>query len=114
MASTCTFSSGTGKAQVRYSHTDITVPDFSAYRRPSTQDPGEPVIGDVSRRAFTYMMVAGLGVTGAHAGKNMLVDFLSTMSASADVLALAKIEVDLNTIPEGRYTYCSTNSLHCT
>lgn len=47
------------------------------------------------------MMVAGMGVAGAHAGKNMLVDFLSTMGASADVLAMAKIEVDLSAIPEG-------------
>jgi len=37
-----------------------------------------------------------------HAGKNVVLDFLSTMSASADVLAMAKIEVDLTTIPEGK------------
>ena len=42
-----------------------------------------------------------MGVTGVHIGKNVVVDFLSTMSASADVLAMAKIEVDLSTIPEG-------------
>lgn len=29
-------------------------------------------------------------------------DFLVNMSASADVLAMAKVEVDLSTIPEGR------------
>ncbi|KAF8461406.1 Rieske [2Fe-2S] iron-sulfur domain-containing protein [Kalaharituber pfeilii] len=29
-------------------------------------------------------------------------DFLSTMSASADVLAMAKVEVDLSNIPEGK------------
>ena len=32
----------------------------------------------------------------------MLVDFLVNMSASADVLAMAKVEVDLSTIPEGK------------
>ena len=57
---------------------------------------------DISRRAFTYLLVAGLGVTGAHAGKNMALDFLSTMSASADVLAVAKVEVDLTAIPPGK------------
>lgn len=31
-----------------------------------------------------------------------LTDFLVNMSASADVLALAKVEVDLATIPEGK------------
>lgn len=34
--------------------------------------------------------------------KNVVTDFLSTMGASADVLALAKIEVDLTGIPEGK------------
>lgn len=29
-------------------------------------------------------------------------DFLVNMSASADVLAMAKVEVDLNAIPEGK------------
>jgi hypothetical protein len=29
-------------------------------------------------------------------------EFLVNMSASADVLAMAKVEVDLNTIPEGK------------
>lgn len=32
----------------------------------------------------------------------MLADFLVNMSASADVLAMAKVEVDLSTIPEGK------------
>jgi len=91
-----------GKSQVRFSHTDINVPDFGDYRRPSSKDSGLPSQTDISRRAFTYMVVAGMGITGVHVGKNMLVDFLSTMSASADVLALAKIEVDLDNIPEGK------------
>lgn len=30
------------------------------------------------------------------------IEFLLNMSASADVLAMAKVEVDLNTIPEGK------------
>ncbi|XP_065064239.1 uncharacterized protein LOC135690575 [Rhopilema esculentum] len=90
-----------GKTQVRFSHTDIPVPDFSEYRRESTKDPSvsNP---QYASRAFTYMMLTGFGVTAAHAGKNILVDFLSTMSASADVLALAKVEVDLSAIPEGK------------
>lgn len=29
-------------------------------------------------------------------------DFLVNMSASADILAMAKVEVDLSTIPEGK------------
>lgn len=32
----------------------------------------------------------------------MITDFLVNMSASADVLAMAKVEVDLAAIPEGK------------
>ncbi|KAL5467454.1 hypothetical protein EMCRGX_G031679 [Ephydatia muelleri] len=85
----------------RASHTDLTVPDFTAYRRDSCQDTTD-TSSDASRRAFTYLIMAGGGVAAVHATKNVVVDFLSTMSASADVLALAKIEVDISTIPEGK------------
>ena len=44
----------------------------------------------------------GGGIAAVHGGKNMVVDFLSSMSASADVLAMAKIEIDLTAIPEGK------------
>jgi ubiquinol-cytochrome c reductase iron-sulfur subunit len=46
-----------------------------------------------------------VGTTGALSflgAKTTVADFLANMSASADVLALAKVEVDLNNIPEGR------------
>lgn len=91
------------KFQQRFSHTDVTVPNFDDYRRDSTKDPTvSNSETDMSRRAFTYLMVAGLGVTATHAGKNAALDFLSTMSASADVLAVAKVEVDLSAIPPGK------------
>merc|ERR1712142_864000 len=70
---------GLGKTQQRFSHTDAKVPDFDFYRRDSTKDP-----------------------TAAHAGKNVVTDFLSTMSASADVLAVSQCEVDLTAIPQGK------------
>lgn len=34
-------------------------------------------------------------------------EFLVNMSASADVLAMAKVEVDLAAIPEGKNVSCS-------
>lgn len=91
-----------GKTQIRYSHTDVPVPDFSAYRRPTSNDKSQALDADMGRRAFTYVVMAGMGIAGLHAGKNAVGNFLLTMSASADVLALAKIEVDLTTIPEGK------------
>jgi ubiquinol-cytochrome c reductase iron-sulfur subunit len=47
-------------------------------------------------------MVGSLGVLSASAAKSSISEFLQTMAASADVLALAKVEVDLSTIPEGK------------
>lgn len=81
----------------------MSTPNFDDYRRDSTKDATvRSSETDLSRRAFTYLMVAGLGVTATHAGKNAALDFLSTMSASADVLAVAKVEVDLTAIPPGK------------
>jgi ubiquinol-cytochrome c reductase iron-sulfur subunit len=48
------------------------------------------------------MMVGATGAVTAAGTKSLVTDFLSNMSAAADVLALAKVEVDLRKIPEGR------------
>ena len=88
---------------MRYGHTDLTVPDFSSYRRESTREPANASSeNEMGRRAITYLVLAGGGVVTAHAAKNIIVGAVATMSASADVLALAKIEVDLAGIPEGK------------
>jgi len=47
-------------------------------------------------------MVGTMGALSAAAAKATVQDFLVNMSASADVLALAKVEVALNAIPEGK------------
>jgi len=47
-------------------------------------------------------MVGSLGVLSASLAKSTVTEFLVTMSASADVLALAKVEVELASIPEGK------------
>lgn len=47
-------------------------------------------------------MVGTTGFLSAAGAKATVVDFLANMSASADVLALAKVEVDLASIPEGK------------
>ena len=46
-------------------------------------------------------MVGFLGIISASAAKSSVSEFLRSMAASAGVLALAKVEVDLSTIPEG-------------
>merc|ERR1711862_877566 len=42
------------------------------------------------------------GLAGAYGGKSLVNQFLSSWSASQDVLALAKIEIKLGDIPEGK------------
>ena len=41
-------------------------------------------------------------MTAAYTAKTMVTEFVSSLSASADVLALAKIEIKLADIPEGK------------
>ncbi|KAK0536566.1 ubiquinol--cytochrome-c reductase catalytic subunit rip1, partial [Tilletia horrida] len=81
----------TSRAMQLASSPDSSVPDYSNYRT-NTE----------SNKTFSYLMVGSMGVLAAAGGKATVTDFLSTMSASADVLALAKVEVDMNSIPEGK------------
>lgn len=46
-------------------------------------------------------MVGSMGLLSAAGAKSTVETFLSSMSASADVLAMAKVEVKLAAIPEG-------------
>lgn len=87
---------------VRSAHTDLQVPDFSAYRRDKTKRSNRKDDSADDRRAFTYMMVGSGAVGGAYAAKSLVSLFLGSMSASADVLAMAKIEIKLSDIPEGK------------
>ncbi len=47
-------------------------------------------------------MIGSTGLLSASVAKSTITGFLSSMSASADVLALAKVEVEMNAIPEGK------------
>ncbi|KAK9354153.1 Rieske [2Fe-2S] iron-sulfur domain-containing protein [Lipomyces doorenjongii] len=70
------------------------VPDFSHYTKDGK--------GDDNSRVYSYFMIGSLGLLSAAGAKATVQDFLSNMAASADVLALAKVEVDLASIPEGK------------
>lgn len=88
---------------VRKVHTDMEVPDFSYYRRNSTKDSSAKAQDNYdSRKAYSYLWTGALGVTGAYAATSTVNQFLGSMSASADVLAMAKIEINLADIPEGK------------
>lgn len=55
-----------------------------------------------SSRAFSYFMTGTYGVLFAVAAQATVTDWLVNMSASADVLAMAKVEIDIAAIPEGK------------
>jgi ubiquinol-cytochrome c reductase iron-sulfur subunit len=54
-----------------------------------------------TNKTLQYFMVGSMGVLAASGAKSTVSDILSNMAASADVLALAKIEVEMGAIPEG-------------
>lgn len=68
------------------------VPDFSGYRSGDSD----------TNKTMSYFIVGSMGLITAAGAKATVSDFLASMSASADVLALAKVEVELNNIPEGK------------
>ncbi|XP_036440400.1 cytochrome b-c1 complex subunit Rieske, mitochondrial [Colossoma macropomum] len=90
-------------AGVRFAHTDIRVPDFSDYRRHEVVDPKKSSQeSSDTRKAFSYLITGSTAVVGVYAAKTVVSQFVSSMSASADVLALSKIEIKLSDIPEGK------------
>merc|ERR1712001_767539 len=96
--------SGIGVAnQVRMLHSDMEVPDFSYYRRSSTKDSTvKSKDTHDSRHAFSYLWSGALGVGGAYMATSTVNQLLGSLTASADVLAMAKIEINLADIPEGK------------
>ena len=99
--------SGLGvSSQVRCLHAgNVDVPDFSYYRRSAVKDnTAKSRESAEDRTGFSYLMAGGLGLTAAYGGKSLVNQFISSWSASQDVLALAKIEIKLADIPEGKKT----------
>jgi len=58
--------------------------------------------GDPNKRDFTYFVLGGARFIYASAARLVALKFVSTMSASADVLALANAEFDIGDIPLGQ------------
>ncbi|KAF2838925.1 ubiquinol-cytochrome c r [Patellaria atrata CBS 101060] len=69
------------------------IPSFAKYKHRG---------GEASGKVFQYFLVGTMGAVSALGAKNTVQDFLVNMSASADVLAQAKVEIDLSAIPEGK------------
>ncbi|KAG7558223.1 hypothetical protein FFLO_02876 [Filobasidium floriforme] len=89
----------TGIYQPRYFSTSArslrettSIPDFTPYLAKSPN----------TNRSLQYFMVGSMGLLAASGAKSTVSDILSNMAASADVLALAKVEVEMSAIPEGK------------
>ncbi|XP_032830687.1 cytochrome b-c1 complex subunit Rieske, mitochondrial [Petromyzon marinus] len=96
-------SSPSATSSVRFAHTDVSVPDYSAYRRSNVQDSTKSSKDSYdSRKAFTYLVSGAAAVASLYVAKAAVVKCVATLSASADVMAMAKIEVKLNNIGEGQ------------
>ncbi|KAK5779773.1 ubiquinol--cytochrome-c reductase catalytic subunit RIP1 PWA37_000986 [Arxiozyma heterogenica] len=74
----------------------------STYRIPDFGDVVKENRTNDKSRVYTYFMVGSLGLLSSAGAKSTVETFISSMSASADVLAMAKVEVDLAAIPEGK------------
>ncbi|KAL3776712.1 hypothetical protein ACHAW5_005581 [Stephanodiscus triporus] len=59
-------------------------------------------IAEPERRAFTYLLLSGVRFAYASTARVLVVKFVSSMSASADVLALASAEFDVSAVGPGK------------
>ncbi|CAG2062700.1 unnamed protein product [Timema podura] len=84
----------------RFAHTDLKVPDFSEYRRRSNKPRVRTC--DAPRKLLTYSVAGGGCVVALYSAKSVVIQLLSSLSITADQLALATIEIKLSDIPEGR------------
>jgi len=69
--------------------------------RDAVKDGGRLPPGDPSRRAFTYFLLGGAKFVYASIARLAVLKLVNFMNASADVLALASIEVPIGGIPDG-------------
>ncbi|KAH3900510.1 probable Cytochrome b-c1 complex subunit Rieske, mitochondrial [Saccharomycodes ludwigii] len=69
-------------------------PDFGDYLKKD---------GDADKsRSYAYFVVGSLGLLSSAGAKSTVETFVTSMTATSDVLAMAKVEVNLAVIPEGK------------
>jgi ubiquinol-cytochrome c reductase iron-sulfur subunit len=87
---------GDKKAQYKVTNSvEFPVADFAKYKTEGDES---------AKKAFAYFVVGTASMGYATAAKAGVVSALGSLSASADVLALANVEVELGNIPEGTTT----------
>lgn len=93
----------TRSVSCRGAHSDVKIPNFDDYRNDYTSDPNasSKVHAD-DKQTYSYISTFGIGLATAYGAKAIVRDVVANLAPSADVLALAKIEVNLNDIPLGK------------
>lgn len=88
---------------MRLAHTDIKVPDFTEYRNKYSQDPNKSS-KDVAddKQIIYYISTFGVGLGTLYGAKAIVRSIVEYVGPSADCLSLAKIEIKLADIPEGK------------
>jgi ubiquinol-cytochrome c reductase iron-sulfur subunit len=93
----------TKSTSVRYAHTDETFPDMSDYRNKYTIDPNASARDNYEdRHTYSYVSTVGTCLLTVYAGKAVVHHFIDFIKPAKDVLAMAKVEVKLSDIPEGK------------
>lgn len=75
-------------------HETTRIPSFDDYKKPARDS--------TNGRGLGYLMVGSTGFIGAVGAKNLVSDLITQLSPAADIVALAKAEVALSAIPEGK------------
>jgi hypothetical protein len=79
------------------------VPDFKEYRNSLSEDPAQlSKKTNDDKHTLSYITTFGVGLATAYGAKAIVRDIVANVAPSADVLALAKIEVKLSEIPVGK------------
>lgn len=83
-------------------HRDVRFPSFDDYRKNICKDPNKTEFGEGDKKKGYAPAVSCFAVVaGMYALKSELVRYATYMSAAADVLAMATIEVDISKIQPG-------------
>jgi len=92
-----------GTSQIRLAHTDMKVPDFSAYRRDQTKRAdASSKPSDAQRKMSKYLITGAGAVACVYGAKAIVRGIVANLSPAANVVALSKIEIKMEDVPEGR------------
>lgn len=92
-----------GPNSIRYSHTDVSFPDFESYRHDSSKDVTKRSIDTEDQRKIGPYLAYGVGgIIGLYSVKHIANTIIAYKGAPRSMLALAAIEINLKDIPEGK------------